>query len=555
MVHEERDIVFMDWLFNKEKKMKQFHQILTHMKQTYLSDPKDWIIAVSFGKDSSLVLQLVLSMLRQLKINEINKKVFVITANTRVESPIMVNYVKRNLELLSGKYTKYGVEVVEVQPTVQNSFFYNVIGKGLGAPAGNSRFNWCQHKLKIEPMNHAIETIIAQSNVFFSQGSPTHEATLLIGTRNDESVKRAQSIAKYEESAFFGKHAYYKNIRTYLPVKFVSTGDLWNYLDHAVGVFDWGLPVADLREMYEDGKECPIIRSVNSKSCGGNSRNGCYVCQMAGRNDSMLETLISKGHSNIQPLYDWKQFLFDVSNDTRYREPLRRKEYTKIINDHSLSIFDYVDDTTPYKKAYKGNKDGEYRPGGFAFPIRKILLEKLLYAEKASGYQLISEDEIKSIIEAWEKDGFMVNEVSAVNHQLDMSSLVLKPDWSINEKETFLSSPLFEVEFLFRHEFDQLVQYYKDRQQYTASHIFCYFDHEEVNDKGLVWNKAVFYICHPNVWTQQEANEYVADFLYLYGEQTVGSDGQPFIKMTEESKKAAIQHLMLSAIQEAVVTV
>lgn len=50
--------IFMDWMFNSEEKIKPFNRIMQQMKEVYLADSKPWVLAVSFGKDSSLTLYL-----------------------------------------------------------------------------------------------------------------------------------------------------------------------------------------------------------------------------------------------------------------------------------------------------------------------------------------------------------------------------------------------------------------------------------------------------------------------------------------------------------------
>ncbi|USK62349.1 phosphoadenosine phosphosulfate reductase family protein [Peribacillus asahii] len=549
--------ILMDWIFNGEAKTRQFNDIIEHMKVVYLSDRKPWIIAVSFGKDSALLLYLVWIMLESLTPKERHKTVYVLSADTKVETPYMSEYVKRNLQAVEEKGKSLGIVTKLVIPTISQSFFYKVIGKGLGAPMGNSRFSWCQFNLKQFPMNAAIENILAQQP--FSLEMDAYEATLLAGTRLDESARRAGKIRKYEDQDYFNKHATFPTIRMYLPVRDISTLDLWNYLDCVVQVFPWGEPVQALREMYEDGKECPMLQISASQSCGAsNSRNGCYVCLMGGRDDKMLQTLIHKGKTEAIYLAEWKAYLYDVSNDIRFREPLRRKEFKRHLENEKEpaeypSLFGEEDSLyTSFERAYKGNEDGEYRPGGFAASMRKRLLEKLLYAQEKVGYELIEQEEISAILAAWEEDGFHVerNELKPINHQVDQK-LIFKPDWSINEKESTIVSPVFFVEEYFRYGAAEMVSYYKERQRVTQESIFCYFDHFDDKEKRLNWNKAVFIVSRPDIWTQEEADKYVNHWLYLQGETTIGVDGKPYERMIGRSREATLKHLMLSAISES----
>lgn len=547
--------IFMDWMFNSEEKIKPFNRIMQHMKEVYLADSKPWVLAVSFGKDSSLTLYLAWKMLESLKESERTKQVYVLAADTKVETPYMSQYVKRNLQLVAEKGKHLGIVTHLVTPKMKNSFFYKVIGKGLGAPQGNSRFNWCQFSMKSEPMNDYIKHILAQQP--FSLEQNEYEATLLTGTRLDESTRRAGKIRKYEKEDFFSEHATFPTIRMYLPIKEIETADLWNYLDNIVQVFPWGEPVQALRTMYEDGKECPVLQTAStSQSCGAtNSRNGCFVCLMPGREDKMLQTLIQKGQTEAVYLAEWKAYLWDVSNDIRQREPLRRKEFKSHLNKDETEFFSLFgeDDSlyTSFELAHKGNEDGEYRPGGFSAPARKRLLEKLLYAQEKVGHSLIEEDEIIAILAAWEEDHFHVarHDLKPINHEIDQR-IVFKPDWTLNEKESTVRSPIFFVKNHFRYNASEMVSYYKERQSVTQDSIFCYFDHFDDKEKRMNWNLAVFIVCHPDIWTQEEAEIHVSKWLYTDGEHVIGAEGKPFEKMVGRSKEAALKHLMISAISE-----
>ncbi|EWG08607.1 phosphoadenosine phosphosulfate reductase family protein [Cytobacillus firmus] len=556
------DDVLMDWMFYREEKLQLITDIRDHMRTVYLSDNKPMILAVSFGKDSSLVLTLFLEMLNSLTPAERQKKVYVISADTLVETESMSSYVRKNLEAVGRIGKELGIEILLSAPNPKEKFFFNVIGKGLPAPNGKSRFRWCSGKLKLSPMNRTIEYILKQSPVDFD--IVDFDATLLIGTRLDESVARANSIRKFEVSDYFSKHHTYEKLRVYTPIKTITTFDLWIYLENFVQVFPWGELVSELRAMYEDGKECPIVRSVNDKACGSNSsRNGCWVCLMSGRRDGMLEALIEKGHKDAPYLAEWKAFLFDVANDVRYREPLRRKEYRSHLSGVDqgeytpITIFEELDPSSHYyhtfQRAKKGNENGEFRPGGFTITLRKILLEKLLYTQEKVGYTLIEEEEITSILEAWNEDGFEFSriELQPVNHQYD-GSIVFHPDWTLNTKETTNPNPIFYVEYKFKFGFDDMIAYIKERQQFMKDQIFCYFDHDDLVDDGLVWNKAVFVVAREDIRTQKEADEYVAHWLFIDGLEAIGTDGKPFNKMVGKAKDAAIHHLLLDTLYEGI---
>ena len=81
------------------KKLKRVRQ---QVREDYLApDHRPWIIGFSGGKDSTLVLQLVVDALLKVAPTDRVRPVFVVCNDTLVESPIVAAYVDRTLERLS----------------------------------------------------------------------------------------------------------------------------------------------------------------------------------------------------------------------------------------------------------------------------------------------------------------------------------------------------------------------------------------------------------------------------------------------------------------------
>ncbi|PLR70563.1 phosphoadenosine phosphosulfate reductase family protein [Bacillus sp. UMB0728] len=554
------DETLMDWMFNEKEKLKVFDDLRDHIKDVYLADDKPLMAAVSFGKDSALMLTLLFQMLQGLNPSLRTKKVYIVSADTLVETKVMSDYIRKSLKAVEIAGKNLGIETILSVPDPKEKFFYNVIGKGLPAPKGNSRFRWCTGKLKLSPMDKIIEHVLSHSSVDFDMNG--YDATLAIGTRLEESAARARSIKKHETSEYFSTHHSFQNLRVYTPIRYINTFDLWIYLENYVVTFPWGEKVSTLKEMYEDGKECPVVKSANDKACGGSSRNGCWTCLQGGRRDEMLEILAAKGNKDAPYLAKWKAFLWDVSIDVRYREPLRRTEYKAHLRRANeqyrpLSIFDEMDPYQQFyddfKRATRGNEAGEYRPGGFTITMRKILLEKLLFTQEQVKYTLITEEEIQSILEAWEEDGFEYSrqDLLPIDHLYD-GAIVFRPDWSLNREESTNPNPIFHVEYKFKYGFDEMVAYIKERQQFLKHQIFCYFDHEDMESEKLVWNKAIFVVCQEDIKSKEEANHLVMKWLFTEGIMTTGIDGRPFNKMVGKSKDAALNFLIIDALSEGI---
>lgn len=550
----------MRWMTNPQRELSKFQIIIERMKRVYFQDNYDWIIAYSAGKDSSLTLDLTFRMLQEIAPEKREKKIHVVSADTLVETPQMTEFLKKNLTLIKNSGKDLGIKVHYVMPKKKESYWWNVIGKGNPAPTPTSRFQWCTKKMKIQPMNRKLQEILDLQLIGLFGDNTNYQATLLLGVRNAESTKRKRSINKHSLDKYFARHSEFHNIRVFHPIKHVKDADLWNYI-HYRQVLAWGLPSSELWAMYSDGQEeCPVIRTEKDKPCGtSNSRNGCWTCLYSPREDPMLETLIKAGFEDVKYLLEWKQFLYDVKYDIRYREPLRRAKYKEHANYQKVKNLFTNDDFyyNHYQRAEKG-EDGVYKPGSYTIELRKKLLEKLLYAQERSGYNLITEEEIQDIIECWREDGYEFNrsDIKPINHQHD-GAVVLKPDWSVRGKDTLNPrpnpNPIFYVPVEFQLEGSDLVSFIQERQRLTGKSIFCYFDYVDHPNIKLVYNKLVFIVCEDRITTQEQAKKKVLDFLFFDAKkEAAGTNGKPYHKMQGMSFEAAVQHLLLDAIKPVV---
>ncbi|OUM93624.1 MAG: hypothetical protein BAA00_06215 [Parageobacillus thermoglucosidasius] len=563
----ESDENFLEWMLFPGRKLQIFRKIKDQMKSEYLKDPYDWVISFSGGKDSTLVATLVWEMLEELSPSKRRKKVHIVSSDTLVETKRLTDHLHANLKMMEENGEELGIRVHLVRPRMIQRFFRHVIGLGVMPPVPGRGFRWCTSRLKIEPMNQQMKEILAQQPVILPEPPFPYRLTVLLGVRLDESVHRAASIRKHTgDDGLFGMHDYIPDARVYHPIKFVSTDDLWNYLRYRT-TLPWGTPLESLESLYGNPAlgECPVIRSKKEweQACGGNSRNGCWVCLMGGRKDKMLEELIAGGDESASYLAEWKRFLYDITFDVRYKDPIKgmkKLEQRKkaeadmgFLEDTNLWYADeferYMTEYELYDRAQKGNGNGEYDPGKFTFEMRRILLEKLLYTQQKAGYTLISEEEISLILEEWAKEGFHVSrqELRPINHQHD-GAVVLRRDWTINEEETTNPNPVFFVEIPLNMSAAELAAYHKNRQRLTGKSIFCFFGHKDYCHAKSVFNTATFLVCREGIKTLEQARAYVHEWLFLEGK--VGTDGQTFVKMTKEAFRAAVQYLTLDSMVE-----
>src|SRR5205085_8219730 len=132
------------------------------IRNLYLRYPQPWVIGYSGGKDSTTVLQLIWLALEELPSEKRQKPVFVIASDTKVETPVIVSYIDETLRRINEKAKATGMpfQAKKVTPTLNNTFWVNLIGRGYPAPT--TRFRWCTDRMKIDPANRFIEEKVTE---------------------------------------------------------------------------------------------------------------------------------------------------------------------------------------------------------------------------------------------------------------------------------------------------------------------------------------------------------------------------------------------------------
>ena len=353
----------------------------------YVNDksPHPWIIAFSGGKDSTMVLQLVWNSLKKLPPNLRNRHIFVICNNTLVENPKILRFVENQLELIKNAASRQSmpITVTHTTPSLQDTFWVNLIGKGYPAP--NSIFRWCTDRLKIRPTTRYIQEKISLYG----------EVIILLGTRKEESSTRARSMKRYEvRGRRLSKHTL-PNAYVYAPIKNLSTSQVWDYLmEHKC---PWDSRNEDLLEIYTqsgnyESSDVPFFYNKNTPP-SGNSRFGCWVCTLV-REDRCIQGLICSGEKWMEPLKELRDFLEKTINredpdykPEKYRMPVRRN---------------FREGLGPYWPRW-----------------RKYILERLLKAEatiqkEKPELSLITRQELVTIQLIWHRDHIYEYDVSQI---------------------------------------------------------------------------------------------------------------------------------------------
>ena len=104
-----------------DEKGKKFRDAIDRAKRVYLQDDRPWIIGYSGGKDSTATCTVVLTALSELSQEELKKHVYIISSDTLVETPLIINEIDSTLY----KMEQYGKKIN--YQLVHTKFNHNLI--------------------------------------------------------------------------------------------------------------------------------------------------------------------------------------------------------------------------------------------------------------------------------------------------------------------------------------------------------------------------------------------------------------------------------------------
>lgn len=79
----------------------EFENIINEMTYVYKHDNRPWLIGYSGGKDSSLLVTLVVETVLRLPEYARTKKIFIVTSDTGVENPVVKKYMHSSSEKIN----------------------------------------------------------------------------------------------------------------------------------------------------------------------------------------------------------------------------------------------------------------------------------------------------------------------------------------------------------------------------------------------------------------------------------------------------------------------
>lgn len=338
--------------------------IKNEIKSEYLqSHDKEWIVGFSGGKDSTLMLHLVIEALLELPSSLRSRKIHVLANDTLVESPIVASYVDKTLEHLSSAMKRMALpcSVEKTTPDEDHTFWVNLIGRGYPAPT--RMFRWCTDRMKIRPTTGYIRRKVTEDGAVI----------LLLGVRRSESSARAKSAKRYDNGGRLNRHNDIMGCYVFRPILDLATDDVWEFL--MMEDPPWGGSHRDLVDLYRNaaGGECPVVLDPDAApSCGSSSiRFGCWTCTVVEK-DRSFRAAMEKGFEHLEPMADFRDWLKDFCYRDENRMTTRRN----------------------------GN-DGK---GPLTFSARQTVLQAVLALQEQVGERLITEKEIARIEQIWRED-------------------------------------------------------------------------------------------------------------------------------------------------------
>lgn len=339
-------------------------QAKAELKAEYLeAHERPWIVGFSGGKDSSLMLHLVVESLLELRFSSRTRPVHVVANDTLVESPIVAGYVTRTLEHLAEALPRLSlpISVETTHPETDQTFWVNLIGRGYPAPT--RFFRWCTDRMKIRPTTGYIRSQVAESG----------EVILLLGVRRSESTNRAKSAKRYDNGGRLNRHNDIGGCLVFRPILELETDSVWEFLEESVA--PWGDDYSDLIELYRNaaGGECPIVIDADtSPSCGSSSiRFGCWTCTVVEKDRSFRNSM-EQGFKELEPMADFRDWLKTYCYEPTSRMTTRR--------------------------------NGSDGLGPLTLGSRREVLDRLLALQRQVGHELISPPEVIAIKRIWIED-------------------------------------------------------------------------------------------------------------------------------------------------------
>lgn len=425
-----------------------FYSLVDDVKDAVLNHPLR--LAISFGKDSTLLLAVFVEAYRQLIAN--GHKPFapllVTHADTRIESPVMSAYAKRQIKQLRAYLTHWDIphEIHTAQPADRYSWPVLFIGGLKLLTVGASATADCSIELKQRPLQSLESKLIKR------YGSKIVTVT---GVRMDESSERKKTITelglntaqiiKYEKNGIISYD--------YAPLANIQTDEIWMMLrclgegakrDYGDSLPFWDFSTWYLSKLYADQTDsCPIVgtgalSTAKSGGCSSSLRSGCSLCTTVSvdKQSQVLSDLAQ--YPQLKNLLAIRNWLSHSYFDLQYRRYIGRKPNADGFLKLEANTFNEQWLTQVLRWVLQADADEQIRAEEFRYAIRTehwlsnasiqaVLNEPIPSWQKAEWisqlledlqeptFQLVTPAQLLLIDALWSRDGYQLPAFSALN--------------------------------------------------------------------------------------------------------------------------------------------
>ncbi len=286
-------------------------------------------VAYSAGKDSTILMHLVLEVARERRVQGLKlSKILVTHAQTQVDNPAYEEVANSEIERVRAyaKAHDLPLRVDIAYPSLNDTWAVRIISGRALPTFANSSSRDCSVSLKLKPQER-------QRKAALKELAETGKPVVMTGTRFDESDHRFDAMmARGERDSEIWvqevRSGVGKLVREEMrlsPICFFSQEDVWVLLaEMQSGDRQSFTDAAAIWEAYRDGgnSSCAVVSDdamkASAKACG--ARFGCWNCAAVGR-DKSLEAMIESDskYAFMRGLNKLQRFIVDTQYDVTRR--------------------------------------------------------------------------------------------------------------------------------------------------------------------------------------------------------------------------------------------